>query len=73
MIMTHNLDNPLSEAVIYLKDGKRKYGMLIDTPVKDDYYFISNSDLHLFQKTKNEKYIEAVPKKLIEAIDMDLK
>jgi hypothetical protein len=71
--MIHNLDNPLSEAVIYLKDGKRKYGMLMDTPGKDDFYFISNSDLNSFQKTKNEKYIETVPTKLIEAIDMDLK
>lgn len=71
--MTHNLNNPLSEAVIYLKNGNRKYGMLIDTPGKDDYYFVSNSDLNIFQKTKNEKYIETVPKKLIEAIDVDLK
>ena len=62
-----------TEAVIYLKDGKRKYGMLMDTPAKNAYYFISNSDLNIFQKTKNEKYIELVPDNLIEAIDVYLK
>ena len=74
MNMNTNLDSyPVNDAVIYLKDGKRKYGMLIDTPAKDAYYFISNADLYVFLQTKSGKYIEMLSPTQVEAIEMDLK
>lgn len=61
------------EAVIYLKDGKRKYGMLMGTQPGDFYYFISGNDYDLFRQNKNKSYIETVPTILIETIDINLK
>jgi hypothetical protein len=51
------------EAVIYLKDGKRKYGMLIDNGVQENYHFIPNNCDHM----------ELVPAVTIDAIDTHLK
>jgi hypothetical protein len=66
--------NETTEAVIYLKDGTRKYGKLINNDAtNDDYYFISNSDISIFLKTKSEKFIEIISRALIEAIDVDLR
>jgi len=73
MIITQNITENIREAVIYLKNGQRKYGMLIDNERKDAFYFISNSDLNIFRKTNSEKYIEIVSENSIEAIDIDLK
>ena len=72
-MITDELINKATEAVLYLKDGKRKYGMLIMNAANDVYYFISNSDLNVFQKTKDRKYVEVILGSLIEAIDVDLK
>ncbi|MEO6904576.1 MAG: hypothetical protein ABI315_15700 [Bacteroidia bacterium] len=71
-----NDDHTATEAVIYLKDGKRKYGMLMEKgmdQVKNFYRFISNDNLYLFNNTNNSKYIEILDRRLIEAIDIDLK
>jgi hypothetical protein len=65
-------DNAL-EAVIYLKDGKRKYGMLMDTQPGDFYRFISNNDYDRFILNNNNNYIETVPAVLINTIDTYLK
>jgi hypothetical protein len=51
------------EAVIYLKDGKRKYGILIDNGSQENYHFVPN----------NCEQAEIVPAVLIDAIDMHLK
>lgn len=72
-MITDDLINKATEAVLYLKDGKRKYGMLLGNVANDAYYFISNSDLSIFERTKNKKYIEIISGISIEAIDVDLK
>lgn len=46
---------------------------MLSPAAKDSYYFVSNSDLNILRKTKNEKHIEMVSDDLIEAIDVDLK
>jgi len=68
-----NMVNNHTEAVIYLKNGKRKYGMLLDNIVNDAYLFISNSNYDLFKKNKDQSYIEMVPSVLIDTIDTSLK
>jgi hypothetical protein len=73
MIQEQANSENLIEAVIYLKDGKRKYGMLMESEIADAYHFISNSDYILFQKENNESYIEIVPGDLIETIATNLK
>ena len=67
--------NTATEAVIYFKDGKRKYGFLIDdySNCNNYFQFISNLNFNLFQETKNPTYIEIVPESLIKAIETDLK
>lgn len=57
------------EVIIYLKNGNRKYGMILENSIKDVYHFISNIDYKIFNRTKNEEYIELVHEKSIEAID----
>lgn len=63
-----------TDAVIYLKNGEKKYGKLVDeTPESDSYKFISNQNLSFFNETNNAQYMEIVPGSLIEAIETDLK
>lgn len=68
-----NFQMTITEAVIYLKDGKRKHGMLIEEMINDAYQFISNTNYSLFKKDNNLKHIEKVPSSLIETIDASLK
>ena len=68
--------NTATEAVIYLKDGKRKYGMLMldgHVQITNSYHFISNNHVSLFNETQNAAYIEILDNGLIEAIDVNLK
>lgn len=69
--MTEELN--ITEAVIYLKDGKQKHGMLIEEMINDAYQFISNANYSLFKKAYNKAYIETVELSLIETIDTSLK
>jgi hypothetical protein len=64
-----------TEAVIYLKNGERKYGILfIENFIKENVYrFISNNNLNLFKTTNNPEFIEIVSVGSIESIDIDLK
>lgn len=51
-----NEDHTATEAVIYLKDGKTKYGILMERKidqVKKIYRFISNDNLYMFNNTNN--------------------
>ena len=73
MIIEQVTNNTTIEAVIYLKNGKRKYGMILENSMSDVYHFISNTNFKLFSKTKNEAYIEIVPGALIETIDTSQK
>jgi hypothetical protein len=57
------------EAVIYLKNGNRKYGMILENSINDIYQFISNTNYKLFSKTKDQEFIEFVPENAIEKID----
>lgn len=63
----------ITEAVIYLKDGKRIHGMLIEEMINDAYQFISNANYSLFKKDNNINHIEKVPCSLIDTIDTSLK
>lgn len=71
----NNTNQTATEAVIYLKNGERKYGILfIENFIKENVYrFISNTNLNLFQSTNNPEYIENVIATAIESIDIDLK
>lgn len=73
--MTQELNAKISitEAVIYLKDGKRKHGMLIEEMINDTYQFISNTNYSLFKNDKNVNHIEKLPCSLIDTIDTSLK
>lgn len=64
----------IKQAVIYMKNGGRKYGMLIDSPLNDDcYQFISNDNIAVFQETYSARYIELIASSQVEAIDKNLK
>ena len=72
--MTSELNTmTITEAVIYLKDGKRKHGMLIEEMMNDAFQFISNNNYSLFKKDNNQAYIETVHQSLVETIDTSLK
>ena len=71
--MINTLENNYTEAVIYLKNGKRKHGMLLDKIVNDAYQFISNHHYNQLKKDSIDNYIEIVPSNLIETIDISLK
>ncbi|MGZ4054280.1 MAG: hypothetical protein ACXVDT_16240 [Bacteroidia bacterium] len=73
MIIEQTTNNTAIEAVIYLKNGNRKYGMILENSLKDVYHFISNANYKLFNKTKDESYIEIVPETIIEKIDTSQK
>ena len=68
-----NSQMTITEAVIYLKDGKRKHGMLIEEMINDAYQFISNTNYSLFKKDNNLSHIEKVSCSLIDTIDTSLK
>jgi hypothetical protein len=69
MITEQITNNTAIEVIIYLKNGNRKYGMILENSIKDVYHFISNTDYKIFNRTKNEEYIELVHETSIEAID----
>ncbi len=73
MNIERSKNDGIIEAVIYLKNGKRKYGMIIENMVNDAYQFISNNNYNLFKQEYNKCYIEMVPSALIETIDTNLK
>lgn len=68
-----NAQMSITEAVIYLKDGKRKHGMLVEEMINDAYQFISSSNYYLFKKDNNQAHIETVHQSLIDTIDTTLK
>jgi hypothetical protein len=69
-----NSNSNVTAAVIYLKDGKRKYGILMDGQCSgNNYQFISNDNILNFNNTLSNEYVEIVPTVLIESIDIDLK
>lgn len=74
MTIENILNSSIAEAVIYFKNGTRKYGILLDSPVNDEFYqFISNDNVNSFQETYSSKYIENIGQDEVEAIDRDLK
>jgi hypothetical protein len=63
-----------TEAVIYLKSGKKKFGLIVDEiPLSDHFHFISNNNILHFNETPNSDYVEIIPGVLIEAIETDLR
>ncbi|MDQ3047744.1 MAG: hypothetical protein M3R27_09370 [Bacteroidota bacterium] len=72
--MISTITHTAIDAVIYLKNGKRKYGVLIDqTETNENYQFISNYHLGMFRETNNPGFIELLSGASIEAIDINLK
>ena len=69
-INTQMNNNNAIEAAIYLKDGNRKYGIILENTIQNVFHFISNTNYKKFKKTKNEDYLEVVPVNLIETIDI---
>jgi hypothetical protein len=73
---THYLqNNPAVEAIVYLKNGTRKYGMLVDNSLRrtDAFHFICNTKFSLFRETNNPEYIEVLSGMQIASIETDLK
>jgi hypothetical protein len=68
-------NNPAIDAIIYLKNGTRKHGVLVDNSLrrKDAFHFISNTNFNIFQQTNNPEFIEIVNSNLIASIDTNLK
>lgn len=63
-----------TEAIIYLKNGKRKYGLIADDGCKTgNFHFISNNNIMDYKETLNVNYIEIISSDLIEAIETDLR
>lgn len=74
MTIENILNLSINQTIIYLKNGKRKYGLLIDSPVKQEFYeFISNDNMQLYQKNESPLFIEKLDLDSIEAIDNNLK
>lgn len=74
MTIENILSLSLNQTIIYLKNGKRRYGLLIDAPGKQEYYeFISNDNMQLHQKNESSLLIEKLDLSSIEAIDNNLK
>ncbi len=73
MVTNNIIYNSAKDVIIYLKDGQRKHGILVDenNQQRDVYHFISN--FNLFNRPVNLDFLEIIPKILIEAIDTDLK
>ncbi len=69
----HN--NPAVEAIVRLKNGTRKYGVLVDNSLfrKDAFHFICNTKFQLFTETNNPEFIEVLPGKMVASIETDLK
>ena len=68
-------NNPAVEAIIYLKNGTRKYGVLVDNSLfrTDAFHFICNTKFQLFRETNNPEYIEVLSGKIVASIETDLK
>lgn len=72
--MTTTIAEMATDAVIHLKNGKRKYGLLMNEhPETNDYRFIPSESIAYFTETLSNEYVEIVPGVLIEAIETDLK
>jgi hypothetical protein len=67
--------NTATEAVILLKNGNRKYGVIeIENYISSTFYrFVSNTNLNLFKSTNNPAFIENIDEASIVSIDIDLK
>ncbi len=65
--------NQETAAIIYLKNGKRKYGILLNNVINEAYHFISNTNYEEFKRNRDQVLIEIFPIFLIETIDTDLK
>jgi hypothetical protein len=61
------------DAVIYMKNGEKKYGVLVERPSEGICQFISNVALELYERTSNDICIEKLSCSGIEAIDLDPK
>ncbi len=74
MTIENILSLSLNQTIIYLKNGKRRYGLLIYAPEKQEFYeFISNDNMQLHQKNESSLLIEKLDLNSIEAIDNNLK
>ncbi|MBL0328731.1 MAG: hypothetical protein IPP64_04775 [Bacteroidetes bacterium] len=73
MTQLNNTEMNTTEAVVYLKNGKRKYGLILEEVINDTYQFISNVDYFAFLENKNQEYIEELHASTIETIDTNLK
>lgn len=69
-----NSSAKVTAAVIHLKSGKRKYGLLVDEQFStNSYQFVSNNNVSYFNDTLSNEYVEIVPAVTIESIEVDLK
>jgi hypothetical protein len=72
--MENNLNQIATEAIISLKNGIRKYGILIDLSINiETYRFISNNNLQAYKASANEAFVEKLPIDIIQSIEVDLK
>lgn len=63
-----------TEAIIYLKNGRRKYGLVSEEiPSTGNFHFISNDKIMYFNETNGQDRVEIIPGFMIEAIETDLR
>jgi hypothetical protein len=64
----------LTQAIIFLKNGIRKYGFIInDNSINNSFQFISNINFSAYQKDLSIQFIEELDVNLISFIEVDLK
>lgn len=64
----------IKEAIIILKNGQKKYGMLVDEQVSTgNFQFVSNDNAFNYNKKYNMELVEMIPAITIESIETDLK
>ena len=60
-------------AIIYLKNGNRKYGVLIDRTFEGNFMFVSNQNYSKYLEKADSTLLEEVKGFSVEAIDLDPK
>ena len=72
LIMTDLNKSVREDVVIHLKNGKKKFGVMIDRIQENSCHFVPWDTLPYFNEG-NSEYLEIIPAVLIESIETDLR
>jgi hypothetical protein len=59
--------------MIYLKNGEKKFGMIMERPHDEQIQFLSSNQVQNYLDSGNESLLENISYGQIESIDIDLK